>query len=155
MTRTKQASCTVILAMFLAVFCSGCPKGTYHDVVVVEHQFSTTLKAFQDAENKEFQSGRVDPNEHKAIGAGEEKVGKATQVLVQSLQSGALNTTVQQNYQTLEVALTSLLNDGVLGVKNDTSKQLLQLGLQTASDILNNAGLMLAAPKTATITKGN
>jgi hypothetical protein len=139
----------VVPVLLLALALSGCPAGsTYHSAVVAEHDFKTGVAAFQKAEMVEFQNGRIDQAEHQKIEAGVEKIGLAAQVLVKSLQGGAANTTVQQNFATVEAAITDLLNNGVLGVKNAQSQQLLRLAIQTASDILVNVGQLLAAPTT-------
>jgi hypothetical protein len=134
--------------LLLALALCGCPSGTYHDAVVAEHQFKTGVAAFQKAEMVEFQNGRIDQVEHQKIEAGIEKIGLAAQTLVKSLQGGSANTTVQQNFGTVEAAITDLLNNGVLAIKNEQSKQLLRVAIQTASDILVNVGQLLAAPTT-------
>ena len=154
MTRLRKASLTLRLMILAVVWLAGCPKGTYYDAVVAEHQFKTGVASFQKAEMIEFQNGRIDAAEHQKIEGGIEKMGLAAQVLVKSLQSGATNTTTQQNFATVEAAANDLLDSGVLGVKNSQSQQLLKVALQTGLDILTNVGQMLAAPTTTTVTKG-
>jgi len=135
-----------VLALALAL--SGCPHGAYHSAVVAEHDFTTGLKSFQQAEMIESQNGRIDATEHQKLEAGIEKVATAAQTLVTSLQGGVANTTVQQNFATVGAALNDLLDNGVLGVKNDQSKTLLKTLIQTVQAILANVGSLLAQPTT-------
>jgi hypothetical protein len=152
MNKRKRAIGAMLVVTLVAVLCVGCPSSAYHSAVVAEHDFSTALKSFQQAEILEFQNGRIDQVEHQKIEAGVEKVGLAAQVLVGSLQSGAANTTVQQNFATLSAAVADLMNSGVLGIKNAQSQQLVKLVLQTAQAILSNISSLLAAPTTTTST---
>jgi hypothetical protein len=136
--------------LILALALSGCPSGAYHSAVVAEHDFKTSVQAFQQAEMVEFQAGRIDATEHQKIEAGIERIGTAAQTLVGSLQAGAANTTVQQNFATLSQAVTDLLNNGVLGIKNPQSQLLVKTVLQTAQAILANVSILLAQPTTTT-----
>lgn len=142
---------TFILALAVAAFCAGCPKGAYHDAVVAEHDFKLGVAAFQQAEIQEFQAGRIELVEHQKLEGEVERIGQAAQVLVSSLQSGASNTTIQANFSTVSAALTSLIDNGVLGIKNTQSQQLLKTLLQTVQAILANVGTLLAQPATTTV----
>jgi len=148
MMKTKHTALVVVLLSSL--FFAGCPGTAYHKAVIAEHDFSVTVAAFQQAEIVEFQSGRIDSAEHLKLEAGIEKVALAGQTLTSSLQSGAANTTVQQNFNTLSAAVTDLMNSGVLGVKNPTSQQLLKVSIQTAQAILANVSTLLANQTTTT-----
>lgn len=149
--RIKKLWMIPVLAvgMAMCVVAAGCPKGAYHDSVVAEHSFTTALKSFQDAEKAESQNGRIDAAEHRTLEAGIGKIGASAQVLVASLQSGAANTTVQQNFQTVIDAIGDLMNNGVLGIKNANSQALLKGSLAVVQDVLKNAAT-LAAGGTAT-----
>lgn len=149
--RSRQLALAAILSITIA-FASGCPKGAYHDAVVAEHQFTTTLDSFQQAEAIEAANGRIDPATHKLLAAGIEKAALAGQTLVSSLQSGAANTTVQQNFATVSAAVSDLLNNGVLGIKNETSRGILQVSLKAVQAILANVGKLLSAPTTTNLT---
>jgi hypothetical protein len=141
----------LIPVLLLTVALSGCPKSAYHDAVIAEHDFKLGVAAFQQAEMQEFQAGRIDATEHQKLESGVEQVGKAAQVLVASLQGGATNTTVQQNFNTVGTALTDLLNSGVLGIKNPTSQALFSTIIKTAQAILANVGSLLSTPTTTTV----
>jgi len=133
------------LALVSLVFLlSGCPKGTpYHDAVVAEHQFKTIVQSFQQAEVIEFQNGRISPAEHAQLEAGVAKVAQAGIVLTTAMQQGALNSDVNTDISALSAALTSLLNDGVLGVKNPQSVAALSAIVKTAQAIVQNVLLIV------------
>jgi hypothetical protein len=122
---------------------AGCPKGTYHDAVIAEHDFKLGVQSFQQAELVEFHNGRIDAAEHRKLEEGIEKIALAGQTLTTSLQSGANNTTVQQNFATLSAAITDLTDNGVLGIKNPNSQLLLKTILQAAQAILANVQSLL------------
>lgn len=149
----RRLTLALPLALVMIV-ASGCPKGAYHDAVVAEHQFKTLTQAFQKAEITEFNNGRIDPAEHKAIEQGIEQVGLTAQVLVTSLQNGASNTTVQANFATVSAALTDLLNNGVLHIKNQTSQDILKVSLVGLKAILANVGQLLSMQTSTTTTAG-
>lgn len=128
----------------LVLMLSGCPKGTpYHDAVVAEHQFKTIVQSFQQAEVIEFQNGRISPAEHAQLEAGVAKVAQAGIVLTTAMQQGALNSDVNTDISALSAALTSLLNDGVLGVKNAQSVAALSAIVKTAQAIVQNVLLIV------------
>lgn len=146
------------LALVPLVFLlSGCPKGTpYHDAVVAEHQFKTIVQSFQQAEGIEFQNGRISAAEHAQLEAGVAKVAQAGIVLTTAMQQGALNSDVNTDISALSAALTSLLNDGVLGVKNPQSVAALSAIVKTAQAIVQNVLLIVqgnSVPANAGSTK--
>ena len=141
-------SCAILV---LAVYSAGCPSSAYHKAVVAEHDFKLAVQSFQQVEMTEYQSGRIDAATHKQLEAGIEKVALAGQTLTTSLQQGANNTTVSQNFSSVSSALTDLMNNGVLGIKNDNSKRLLTVTIQTAQAILQNVQSLLALPSTTTL----
>src|SRR5258705_376026 len=116
----------ILSVMFLfacMVALAGCPQSQYHSAVIAEHDFHLVVQSFQQAEMVEFQAGRIGADEHRQLEGGIEKVALAGQTLTTSLQQGAANTTVQQNFATVSTAVTDLLNNGVLGIKNTQSQQ--------------------------------
>jgi hypothetical protein len=149
MRKRKLGAIAVVL--MLGMFVAGCPKGAYHDAVVAEHDMKSGVAAFQQAEMQEYQAGRIDLATHQQLEAGVEKVGLAAQVLVSSLQAGAANTTVQQNFDTMGQAVNDLLANGVLGVKDTTSKQVLKTLIETIQAILKNIGSLLSVQTTTTV----
>lgn len=152
MLRNRRILPLMICVLFLAVFSAGCPSSAYHSAVIAEHDFKLAVQSFQQAEMVEFQAGRIGQDEHQKLEAGIEKVALAGQTLTTSLQAGAANTTVQQNFATLSTALTDLFNSGVLGIKNDNSKAILKAVIQAAQAILSNVSSLLSAPTSTTLT---
>jgi hypothetical protein len=141
-----------LAVMLWSAMAIGCPKATaYHDAVVAEHDFKLGVASFQQAEIKEFQASRIDAATHQKLEHGVEQVGIAAQVLVSSLQSGASNTTIQQNFATVGMALNSLVTDGVAGIKDPNTVALLTAIIKTAQDILSNVGSLLSVPVTAPV----
>lgn len=143
----------VLAVPLLAVCLAGCPKGAYHDAIVAEHQFTTVLQGFQQAELAEHTGGRIDQQEHQRIEAAVEKIALAEQVLVQALQSGANNITVQQDFTTAANALNALMVDGVFNVKNTNSQNLLAVSVKSLQDLLKNVGSLLSMQTVTPITK--
>lgn len=137
-----------VAVLCLALTLAGCPQSTFHAATVAEHDFAVSVQSFQQAEMQEFQAGRIDAAEHQKLEAGIEKVGLAGQTLVTSLQAGAANTSVQQNFGTLSQAVNDLLSNGVIPVKNAQSQALIKAVLQTAQAILSNVSTLLAQSST-------
>lgn len=151
MKRTLAVLTLAVVPLLLA----GCPKGTpYHEAVVAEHDFKTLVQSFQTAEMKEFQAGRISAAEHAQLEAGITKVALAGAVLVAALQKGALNSDVSSDIDNAAAAITSLLNDGVLQVKNPTSQAALKALVTTLSDILQNVAVLVKG-NSVTITPGS
>lgn len=141
----------VATLMLLPFTLGGCPKGTpYHDAVVAEHDFKTTVQAFQTAELAEFNAGNISATEHAALEGGILKVALAGQTLTTALQSGAVNSSVLGDFATLAAALGSLNTDGVLGIKNATSKAEFSTFITTLQGIVTNVGIFLNAPPAPT-----
>lgn len=157
MVKRSRSRQWVLLLPLVILIAAGCPKGAYHSAVVANHDFKEVVKAFQKAEIVEFQNGRIDAAEHKQLEGGIEKVALSGQTLTTSLQTGASNTTVQQNFDTVSAAVNDLLNNGVLALKNSQSQQLLKVSIQTGQAILANVMSLLHLQTTATLptTGGN
>jgi hypothetical protein len=152
--RPRSNSGLAIIATFaLATMLTGCPSTAYHSAVVAEHDFTSALQAFQQAELAEHTNGRIDATEHVRIEGAIEKIGNASQVLVTALQSGANNTTIQQDFTSIENALNALMVDGVFNVKNAQSQNLLAALTKSIQAILQNIASVLAVQTTTPITQ--
>lgn len=142
----------ILMLSLLAM--AGCLKNTstnpvpgnaaYHDAVVAEHSFTTALKAFQQSEKTELALGHITAAEHQTLEAGIGKVGAAAQVLVAALQAGAGDTTIQADFNTVASALTDLINNGVLGIKNAQSQATLKAALTVAQDVFGDIQSVIA-----------
>lgn len=149
----KRKNLSVLAVPLLAVCLAGCPKGAYHDAVVAEHNFTTVLQNLQQAELAEHTNGRIDLVEHQRLEGAIGKAALTAQALVSALQAGADNTTIQQDFTTVANTLNALQVDGVFGVKNPQSQNLLALLVKTLQDILTNVGNLLAVQQTVPIQK--
>jgi len=151
MKRNRSLACIAVFALAIAM--TGCPKGPYHDAVVAEHDFTSALQAFQQAEMAEHTNGRIDQAEHQRLEGGIEKLALGAQNLVIALQKGSSNITIQQNFTTVSDLLNALVVDGVFGVKNAQSQNLLSTLIKTVQAILQNVGSLLSVQQTVPITK--
>jgi len=142
----------IFAVLALAVCLSGCPANSYHTAVVAEHDFTTALQSFQQAEIAEAASGRIAPAEHQRIEAAVGQIASSAQVLVTALQSSATNTTVQADFTTISNALNSLMVDGVFNVKNAQSQALLTTLVKSIQAILQNIGSVLSIQTSTPIT---
>lgn len=130
-------------ALALVVLLCGCPSKSYHDAVVAEHTFTVSLQSFQQAEVVEFHAGRISAAEHQKLEKTIGQAAQAAQVLVSSLQSGANNATVQQNFATVGQAVQTLLNTGIIPIKNLQSQAALRTALQVVQAVLANVATLL------------
>jgi hypothetical protein len=143
----------ILAVLVLAVSLTGCPSSAYHSAVVAEHDFTTALQSFQQAELAEHTNGRIDLAEHQRIESAVEKIATSTQVLVTALQAGANNVTVQQDFTAIGNALNTLQVDGVFNVKNAQSQNLLATLVKSIQAILQNIGSILSVQTVTPITK--
>jgi hypothetical protein len=143
----------VALLVIVGLWASGCPKGAYHDAVLIEHDFKETVKAFQQGETDEFNAGRVSAAEHRDLEGYVEKVGLAGQALTDALQKGATQTSISGDLNVLAAAVGDLADKGVLGIKNETSKAALKAAIAGVQALLKNLQTMLAQPATTTLPK--
>lgn len=143
----------LIAVLIVAIALAGCPSSAYHSAVVAEHDFKSSVQAFQQAELAEHTNGRIDQAEHQRIEGAIEKIGLASETLVGALQAGASTTTVQGDFTAVSNALNALMVDGVFNVKNPQSQNLLATLTKTIQAILQNVGSILAVQTTAPITK--
>lgn len=143
----------IFAVIALAVCLAGCPKSAYHSAVVGEHDFTTALQSFQQAELAEYTSGRIAQDEHQRIEGAVAQIATGTQVLVTALQSGATNVTVQQDFTTISNSLNALMVNGVFSVKNPQSQNLLAVLVKSIQAILQNVGSILSVQTVTPISK--
>lgn len=128
----------LLLALVLALSFAGCAaRGPYHAAVIVEHDASSVVKAFQQAEMAEFQAGRISAAEHQKLEAGIEKVALAGVALNNALQAG-VPASVTGSLATFTQAVSDLNASGVLGVKNQQSQAVLTTSINTLNAIIAN-----------------
>jgi outer membrane lipoprotein SlyB len=142
----------VVVVLVMALGLAGCPKNSYHDAVVAEHDAKTVVAAFQQAEIVEFHAGRIDIAEHQRLEDGIGKVGLAGVALTSALQQGASTTTALADFNLLAQAVGDLNSQGVLGIKNPQSQAALAAGIKSIQAVLANVQILLAQPTTETLT---
>lgn len=130
-------------ACIIALSLGGCPKGAYHDLVVIEHSADSVVRSLQKAEMDAFAAQEITPAEHALIESKIESVGKAGQVLTAALQAGAAAPTVSADIAILVQAVADL-NSAVGPIKNPTAKAALEAAVQAVEAVLQNLQTTLA-----------
>ena len=120
---------------------TGCAvRGTVvHKVTVAEHNFRFTVQAFQDAEIAAHNQALVPDDLHLKMQGAILKIALAGKDLDDSLAAGASTPTIKAKLDAIYSLLDSLNSDGVLGVKNPTTKATLEIALDSIKAIIDNA----------------
>lgn len=130
-------------AVFLLLVCfalAGCPKGSLtHKVTAAQHNFRFAVQAFQDAEIAEHDKGFVPQDLHVKMQQIIGKVALAGADLDQALSVGASAATIKGKLDSIYTLLDSLNSDGVLGIKNPSTKAMLEIALDSIKAIIDGA----------------
>jgi len=128
----------------------------YHTAVVAEHDFTSAIKAFQQAETNEFQAGNIDASTHQAMEQGILSVAEGGQQLAALLQKNASKQSVINEILLVDTALANLNANGVLYVKTPTTQRNLAIAFTAMHDILANFSTLYGTtlPVTITVTGG-
>lgn len=135
----------ILIGVLTFMLCSGfvCTGSQIHKATLAEHDFKVAIQGFQNAELAEFQAGHVDPATHREIAEYVTQVAQAgvqlTTLIQQSNTAGAL---AQVN--NVNVAIQTLLNQGVLHISNATTKASLQVALEAVQAIITNIQMALS-----------
>ncbi len=122
----------VAIVLCITMLLAGCPPGTAQKLAQASDMFSKGLLTFQRGEQLAVQQGRISAAEDIRIQGALVRVGTA---------GLALNTAIRANKSALNVstelnnvidAVNSLIQDGVLGIKDANTKQELSLALTGA-----------------------
>jgi len=126
--------------LFPLLLLLGCPQGsTVHKVTAAQHNFRFAVQAFEDAEVAEFDKGFVPAPIHLKMETVVQKVALAGKDLDTSLAAGASTATIKGKLDAIYTLLDSLNSDGVLGVKNATTKAELEIALDAIKAIIDGA----------------
>jgi hypothetical protein len=140
--RPKHPVKVLILAIALTsatFYPSACVKGSVtHKATVGQHTLREAVGAFQDAEIAEFHQGFVPPDTHLRIQTVIQKIAMAAVDLDNSLASGATAASFKAKFDAIYTLLDSLNTDGILGIKNPTTKQTLEVALDGIRAIVDN-----------------
>lgn len=131
----------LILLLALILTLPGCAaRGTtVHKVTIAEHSLLSVVGAFEDAESAEFAKGFVAADLHVKMQTGVQKVALAAKDLDSALAANADAATIKAKLDNIYALLDGLNTDGVLGVKNATSKATLEVALDAVKAIVDNA----------------
>lgn len=144
MYNRKKAISLAVLLVFMPLL-AGCPKGTLtHKVTAAQHNFRFAVGAFQDAEIAEHDKGFVPNDLHVQMQTGIQKVALAGKDLDNALAAGADSATIKAKLDNIYTLLDSLNSDGILGVKNPTSKATLEIALDSIKAIIDNALVLVS-----------
>ena len=140
---TKIRIASVILLTFVLTSGFVCTGSQIHKATVAEHDFKTAVQGFQNVEIAEFQAGHISAAEHQTLETGIAQIANGGSTLVTLLQNsngaGALT-----QIDNIDAALQSLLANGVLHVKNQTTAANLQIALQAVQAIVTNIQTLLS-----------
>lgn len=135
-------------AIALAVlFLAGCPKGSYHTLVSIEHDYATTVKGLQNTTANEFAAGTIDAATNQTIEALVVKLGQGGQAVNTLLQQNASKQAVAAQIANISSALQGTIANGLSGIKDPTKKQEFTVLLQTVSDVVANFQTELGGAK--------
>ena len=127
------------VAAFIACSAFACKGTATHKVTVAQHNFRFAVQAFQDAEIAEFDKGFVPQDLHVKMQTTIQKVALGGKDLDDALAAGASATTIKAKLDAIYALLDSLNTDGVLGIKNPTTKATLEVALDGIKAIIDNA----------------
>jgi hypothetical protein len=129
-----------LLVLPLLLLSSCATRGTVvHKVTVAQHSLLSVVAAFEDAESAEYAKGFVPPDAHLKMQGGIQKVALAMKDLDSALAANADAATLKAKLDNIYTLLDSLNSDGVLAVKNPTTKATLEIALDSIKAIIDNA----------------
>ena len=146
----------IIPAMLLAVAltfsgCASMNSGTLtHKVTASQHGFLSVITGFQDAEISEHDKGAafISDDTHIRIQTIIQKAALGGKDLDVAVAAGANSTTIKTKIDAIYALLTSLETDGLTGVKNASSKAILEIALNQIKSVLDLALTQIAQEAT-------
>ena len=130
----------VISLLFSLSLTSCATRGTtVHKVTAAQHSLLSVVGAFEDAESAEFAKGFVPGDLHLKMQGGIQKLALAMKDLDSALAANASAPTIKARLDNIYTLLDSLNSDGVLQVKNATSKAMLEVALDAIKTLIDNA----------------
>lgn len=133
-----------IAVLALALSLTGCAAmrtgSPTHRVTVAQHSLLSVVAAFEEAESAEFAKGFVPQDLHISMQRGVEKVALAAKDLDATLATaGASNASIKVKLDAIYALLDSLNTDGILGIKNASTKSILEIALDQVKVIVDQA----------------
>ena len=111
---------------------AGCNGTTAQKLSQASVAFSQALLTFQQGEQLAVSAGKISPAEDVAIQKELVSVGQAGLALNQAIRANETAPNVSAQLDAVIVAINSLIQNGVLGVKDANTKQELQVALTGA-----------------------
>ncbi len=128
----------ILLLMLMSGGCAS--RGTVvHKVTIAQHSMLSVVGAFEDAESAEYAKGFVPPDLHLKMQQGVQKVSLAAKDLDDALVANADAVTLKAKLDGIYTILDSLNSDGILGIKNPTTKATLEVALDAIKAIIDGA----------------
>lgn len=128
----------LLLLPLVALFSAGCPKNSYHTLVVIEHDYDTSVKGLQSTTAAEFAAGNIDAGTNQTIEALVVKLAQGGQTINTLLQQNASKQTIAAQVGNISAALQTTIANGLSGIKDPTKKQEFTVLLQTVADVVAN-----------------
>lgn len=136
----RNRSKVILLGVIISFALAGCPKGSVtHKVTAAQHNFRFAVQAFQDAEIAEHDKGFVPDDLHVRMQEVIQKVALGGVDLDKTLAAGASAATLKDKLDNIYTLLDSLNSDGILGIKNPTTKATLEIALDSIKAIIDGA----------------
>lgn len=125
----------VAVASFIGCSAFSC---NYHNAVMAEHDFDLSVKAFQQIEESEFNAGNISNEYHQKLQMVILEIAQGGSGVAKLLQSNASKQTVLSEISLIDGTITDAVNNGLLGIKNPTTKANLTAALKATQAILSN-----------------
>ena len=141
----KSRSKLALAALFTFVLCSGflCTGSQIHKATLAEHDFKVAVQGFQNAEIAEYQSGRISQAVHTELETYIGQVADGGAALTTLIQKGDKAGALAQ-ISAIDGAIQTLLNKGVLGIKNPTTVANLEIALEAVQGVVTQIQVALS-----------
>ena len=143
----KRIIPVLVLALVFSGGCAAWRAGSVtHKVTVAQHGFLAVITGFQDAEIAEHDKGVsfITDETHVTIQGIIKKVAEGGRDLDASVASGSGAATIKVKIDAVYTLLNSLQNDGLTGIKNASSKAILEIALNQIKAVLDLALTQIA-----------
>jgi hypothetical protein len=135
--RTSKLLLLIPLVLFIQAY--SCQSKS----VATEHDFAVAIAAAQKVEIAVYQNKQIPDDIHAQIQQGFLKAGALGEAVNASLAAKAGNQTIVAQLQVLKASLTTLLNNGTLGIKDPNAQAAWGAAMQGAITIVSNLIIQL------------
>ena len=151
MSRMQRPLAAIVL-LLLSVSLSGCPKGTVaQQALTAVNKYANSLNAFQQAVAIAHKNGTLSDDEDRLLQtkiAAAAQAGAISDAAIVAVANGGDATS---EIAAAQAALEDLINSGVAGIKNATTKQELNLAITASADLLETAIALVGQLKAASV----